>query len=118
MQVKMKCCRWISLVLLGLLLQACGSTYNDVVVVNGATEKINSIQLDTSGESLVARNIDRGATWRGRIRINYDSPIKVIVEFESGKRLQKQGGGVVPLIDAIHELKVRDNDIEFGGSVR
>lgn len=104
--------------LLGLLLQACSATFNDFVVVNAATQNVRSAQITVAGENVVTPGIARGSSWRGRMRINSESRIKIAVEFESGKRLEKEGGGVLSLVDADHELRVTDDDIEFRTTVK
>ena len=113
MQMITKSRRLLGFVLLGLFLLSCATTFNEVVVINAASEGIKTMRISIADENTALPRLDRGAKWDGRIRISHDSGIRLIVEFESGRRLEKEGGYVTNHLNVVHVLTVKDTDIEF-----
>lgn len=86
---------------------------------NNSKYSIARVQVLVCGQMIELKEIQVGKSRTGVYKVRSDSHYDVRVEFDSGKKLQKEVGYVTNGFDFNHEITITDTDIEiFDAKVR
>lgn len=103
----------VSAVLVLLALAACTTNDGTILLVNKAKEPISRVLVTVCGQTIEVKNIQPTESAQGSYIVKSDSQYDITVEFQSGKRLQKEVGYVTNGIDFHDEITITDTDIEI-----
>jgi len=88
------------------------SSWNgEVTIKNDATKEVTKGQISICNQQFDFGGLKVGTSKTIAYRIKSDSHYKVVVEFESGKKLSKELGYVTNGMDFKDVLRVKDDDI-------
>jgi hypothetical protein len=80
-----------------------------VLILNAATESIRNGQLEVCGQKFMFGEIEQGKTKAIQYKVRSDSQYKLAVEFNSGRKLEKDIGSVSNGQDFQDILTVNDH---------
>jgi len=106
----------LNTVLAVLVMASCGTNKGSVLLVNQAKEPIVRVLVMVCGQTLELKDIQPSKSARGSYTVKSDGHYDIRVEFQSGKKLQKEMGYVTNGFDFQHKFVVTDNDIEMRNS--
>lgn len=107
------------LTLASLVMAACDSNKGSFLLRNNSKYSIARVQVLVCGQMIELKEIQVGKSRTGVYKVRSDSHYDVRVEFDSGKKLQKEVGYVTNGFDFNHEITITDTDIEiFDAKVR
>lgn len=84
-----------------------------VLILNAATEPIKNGQLEVCGQKFPFGEIEQGKTKAIRYKVRSDSQYKHEVEFNSGRKLEKELGEVRSGLDFEDILTLSDHDVSL-----
>jgi hypothetical protein len=84
-----------------------------VLILNAATEPIKNGQLEVCGQKFPFGEIEQGKTKAIQYKVRSDSQYKLEVEFNSGKKLEKELGSVTNGLDFQDILTLSDRDVSL-----
>ncbi len=90
---------------------SCAKNTGTFVLINKANESIAQASVTVCGQTINMKDIPPTKSGQGSYEVKSDSHYDVIVEFESGKKLQKPLGYVTNGMNFHHEIIVTDEDI-------
>lgn len=99
-----------------LFLISCTSNNGSFWLINKAKEPIARASVAICGQTIQLKDIEPNKSAAGSYTVKSDSHYVIQVEFQSGKKLQKETGYVTNGVDFKHEITVTDSDIEITGS--
>ena len=82
-----------------------------VLILNAATEPIKNGQLEVCGQKFPFGEIEQGKTKAIQYKVRSDSQYRLEVEFNSGKKLDKELGSVTSGLDFEDILTLSDHDV-------
>jgi hypothetical protein len=82
-----------------------------VLILNAATESIKNGQLEVCGQKFLFGEIEQGKSKALRFKVRSDSQYKLEVEFNSGKKLEKELGHVTSGLDIEDILTLNDREV-------
>ena len=103
----------ISVAFATLVMISCGTNRGDFRLVNKANELIARVLVTVCGQTIELKDIQPAQSVPGSYTVKSDSHFDIRVEFQSGKKLQKEMGYVTNGMDFHHEFVVTDTDIEI-----
>lgn len=106
----------IGVIFVALLVSSCTTGKGNFSLVNKAKEPIARASVVICGQSIELKDIQPGKSASGSYDVKSDSHYAIKVEFQSGKKLQKEAGYVTNGMDFQHEITVSDSDIEITDS--
>ena len=80
-----------------------------VLILNAATESIKNGQLEVCGQKFMFGEIEQGKTKAIHYKVRSDSQYKLEVEFDSGRKLEKEIGHVTSGLDFEDILTLSDH---------
>ena len=80
-----------------------------VLILNAASEPIRNGQLEVCGQKFMFGEIEPGKTKAFQFKVRSDSQYKLEVEFNSGKKLEKELGAVTNGLDFQDILTLDDH---------
>jgi hypothetical protein len=84
-----------------------------VLILNAATESIKNGQLEVCGQKFPFGEIEQGKTKAIQYKVRSDSQYRLEVEFNSGKKLDKELGSVTSGLDFEDILTLSDHDVSL-----
>ncbi|HSL04901.1 MAG TPA: hypothetical protein VK901_15340 [Nitrospiraceae bacterium] len=84
-----------------------------VLILNAATEPIRNGQLEVCGQKFPFGEIEQGKSKAIHYKVRSDSQYKLEVEFNSGKKLEKELGSVTSGLDFQDILTLNDRDVSL-----
>jgi hypothetical protein len=84
-----------------------------VLILNAATEPIKNGQLEVCGQKFLFGEIEQGKSKAIQYKVRSDSQYKLEVEFNSGKKLEKELGSVTSGLDFEEILTLNDRDVSL-----
>lgn len=96
-----------------LVMVACDSYKGSFLLRNNSKESIARVQVLVCGQTIELKEIQPGKSRTGVYKVRSDSHYDVRVEFDSGRKLQKEVGYVTNGFDFHHEIAISDTDIEI-----
>jgi hypothetical protein len=81
-----------------------------VLILNAATEPIKNGQLEVCGQKFLFGEIEQGKTKAIHYKVRPDSQYKLEVEFNSGRKLEKELGSVRSGLDLKDILTLNDHE--------
>lgn len=93
-----------------------GANKGFVLLVNMAKEPIVRALVTVCAQTIELKNIQPTESALGSYKVKSDSHYDIRVEFQSGKKLQKEMGYVTNGFDFQHEFVMTDSDIEMRDS--
>jgi len=96
-----------------IVMFSCAVHRGNFLVINKAKEPIARASVTVCGQTIEMKDIQPTKSAQGSYKVKSDSHFTVIVEFESGKKLQKEVGYVTNGLDFQHEIIITDADIEI-----
>jgi len=103
----------ISATLLVFVMVSCIANKGVFVLVNKAKEPITRVLVTVCGQTIEMKDIQPTKSALGSYKVTSDSHYNIRVEFQSGKKLQKEMGYVTNGVDFHHEIVVIDTDINL-----
>ena len=103
----------ISAVFAVLVLASCVVNEGSFLLVNKAKEPIARVLVTVCDQTIELKDIQPNKSAPGSYKVKFDSHYDVKVEFQSGKKLQKELGYVTTGFDFQDEITVTDTDIEI-----
>lgn len=88
-----------------------GSNKGEVIIKNASTELITGGTLKICNQQFKLSNIEPNGVEHIAYRVRSDSHYSVVIEFQSGKKLEKDIGYVTSGADFRDQLLVQDTDI-------
>jgi hypothetical protein len=82
-----------------------------VLILNAASEPIKNGQLEICGQKFLFGEIEQGKTKAIQYKVRSDSQYKLEVEFNSGKKLEKELGSVTNGLDVQDILTLNDHGV-------
>ena len=82
-----------------------------VLILNAATEAVKNGQLEVCGQKFLFGEIEQGKGKAIQYKVRADSPYKLVVEFSSGRKLEKEVGSVTSGLDVEDILTVNDQEM-------
>lgn len=82
-----------------------------VLILNAASEPIKNGQLQICGQKFLFGEIEQGKTKAIQYKVRSDSQYKLEVEFNSGKKLEKEVGSVTNGLDVQDILTLNDHGV-------
>jgi len=108
--------RWVptGVVLLTTLLGAsCDRNTSTISVVNWSGESVARVVVVLCGQKVEMANLEMSEAAQATYRITCEGHYSIDVEFQSGRRLQKEVGYVTSGFDFHHRLHVTASDVEL-----
>jgi hypothetical protein len=96
-----------------LVMASCGTNKGTFLLVNKADEPIARASVMVCGQTIKLNDIQPTQSAQGFYKVKSDSHFNITVEFQSGKKLQKEIGYVTNGFDFHDELVVTNTDIEI-----
>jgi hypothetical protein len=93
------------------LLLACSDYAGEVLIVNMATEPVSNGTLEVCDQKFQFGGIELGKSKTIQYEVRSDSHFKLVLEFNSGKKLVKEVGYVTSGQDFKHILTLNDHDV-------
>jgi hypothetical protein len=84
-----------------------------VLILNAATEPIKNGQLEVCGQKFLFGEIEQGKTKAIHYKVRSDSQYKLEVEFNSGRKLEKELGSVRSGLDFEDILTLNDHEVSL-----
>lgn len=84
-----------------------------VLILNAATEPIKNGQLEVCGQKFLFGEIEQGKSKAIQYKVRSDSQYKLEVEFNSGKKLEKELGSVTNGLDFQDILTLSDHGVSL-----
>ena len=110
----MKCCLLgIAAIIGALFLISCTANKGTFTLVNKSIEPIARASVAICGQTIELRAIQPDTSGTGSYEVKCEGHYSILVEFQSGKTLQKETGYVTPGMDFQHEIAVTSSDIEI-----
>lgn len=103
----------LSAVFAVIVTASCTANTGNFSLVNKAKEPIAHASVTVCGQTIEMKGIQPTKSAQGSYKVKSDSHYDVKVEFQSGKKLQKEVGYVTNGLDFQHEITVTDTDIEI-----
>lgn len=89
------------------------SDVGQVLILNAATEPIKNGQLEVCGQKFPFGEIEQGKTKAIQYKVRSDSQYRLEVEFNSGRKLDKELGSVTSGLDFEDILTLSDRDVSL-----
>jgi len=89
------------------------SDEGQVLILNAATEPIKNGQLEVCGQKFPFGEIEQGKSKAIQYKVRSDSHYKLEVEFNSGKKMEKELGSVTNGLDFQDILTLSDREASF-----
>lgn len=83
----------------------------EVRVINLATEPVKNGELEVCDQQFQLGGIDKGKSKLFRYKVRSDSHFRLIVEFNSGRKLTRELGYVTSGRDFKHTLTLKDGEV-------
>ena len=99
-----------------LFLTSCAPNKGSFSLINKASESIASASVGICGQTIVFNGIQPNKSATGSYDIRSDSHYVIQIEFQSGKRINRETGYVTNGMDFQHEIAVTDSGIEITDS--
>lgn len=99
-----------------LFLISCTTNKGSFSLVNKTKEPIARASVAICGQTIELKDIQPNKSAAGSYEVKFDSHYTIQVEFQSGKKLQKETGYVTNGMDFQHEITITDSDIEITDS--
>jgi hypothetical protein len=106
----------INIVFLILTMVSCGTNRGSFLLINKADQPILRASVMVCGQTIELNDIQPTQSAQGFYKVRSDSHFDIIVEFQSGEKLQRKIGYVTNGFDFQHEMVVTDTDIEITSS--
>ena len=103
----------VAVTIAALFLISCTTNKGNFSLVNKTKEPIAHASVAICGQMIELKDIQPNKSAVGSYEVKSDSHYTIQVEFESGKKLQKEIGYVTHGFDFQHEIVVTDSDIEI-----
>jgi len=84
-----------------------------VLILNAATEPIKNGQPEVCGQKFLFGEIERGKTKAIHYKVRSDSQYKLEVEFNSGRKLEKELGSIRSGLDFEDILTLNDHEVSL-----
>ncbi len=84
-----------------------------VLILNAATEPIKNGQLEVCGQKFMFGEIEQGKSKAIQYKVRSDSQYKLEVEFNSGRKVEKELGSVTSGRDFEDILTLSDHDVSL-----
>ena len=84
-----------------------------VLILNAATEPVKNGQLEVCGQKFMFGEIEQGKSKAIQYKVRSDSAYKLEVEFDSGKKLEKELGNITSGLDFQDILTLNDRDVSL-----
>jgi hypothetical protein len=84
-----------------------------VLILNAATEPIKNGQLEVCGQKFMFGEIEQGKSKALRYKVRSDSQYKLEVEFNSGRKMDKELGSVTIGRDFEDILTLSDHEVSL-----
>ena len=84
-----------------------------VLILNAATEPIKNGQLEVCGQKFLFGEIGQGKTKAIQYKVRSDSQYKLVVEFNSGRKLEQELGSVISGRDFEDILTLNDREVSL-----
>ena len=84
-----------------------------VLILNAATEPIKNGQLEVCGQKFMFGEIEQGKSKAIQYKVRSDSQYKLEVEFNSGRKVEKELGSVTGGRDFEDILTLSDHDVSL-----
>ena len=84
-----------------------------VLILNAATEPVKNGQLEVCGQKFMFGEIEQGKSKAIQYKVRSDSAYKLEVEFDSGKKLEKELGNITSGLDSQDILTLNDRDVSL-----
>jgi hypothetical protein len=94
-----------------LLLSSCSSNNGNFSLANNTHEPIARATVAICGQAIELKDIQPNNSAIGSYKVRSDSHYVIQIEFQSGKKLQKQTGYVTNGMDFDHKIVVSESDI-------
>ena len=106
----------VAATLVALFLISCTTSKGSFSLVNKTKEPIARASVTICGQTIELKDIQPNTSVAGSYEVKSDSHYTIKVEFQSGKRLQKETGYVTHGMDFQDKIEVTDSDIEITDS--
>jgi hypothetical protein len=84
-----------------------------VLILNAATEPVRNGQLEVCGQKFLFGEIEQGKSKAIQYKVRADSHYKLVVEFNSGRKLEKELGYVTSGLDFEDILTLNDHEVSL-----
>ncbi len=101
----------LNAVFLMFVMFSCGTHKGSFLLINRADEPIARASVIVCGQTIKLNDIQPTQSAQGFYKVRSDSHFNIVVEFQSGKKLQRETGYVTNGLDFQHEMVVTDTDI-------
>ena len=106
----------ISAAIVALLLTSCTPNKGSFSLINNANEPIARASVTICSQTIEFKGIQPNKSAAGSYEVRSDSHYEIRIEFQSGKKLQKETGYVTNGMDFQHEISVTNSDIAITDS--
>ncbi len=95
------------------VMASCAYNKGSFLLINKAKEPIAQALVTICGQTIELKDIQPTKSASGSYKVKSDSHYDIRVEFQSGKKLQREVGYVTSSVDYQHEITVTDTDIKI-----